>query len=214
MSKTKEKEGLYSNPLKVIVVGASGTGKTSIVRRYVNGTFEAKPNATIGVDISTKVVDFDDNKISVQLWDTAGQERFRSTVTSYYRGVHGALVVYSVTSRESLRKAELFLEEVIEQVPNDCVFLLVGNMCEEARVVTEREGQNFADRYPGMNFIEASAKENINVDGMMNTLVREMIKRCEDRSTLEESENHTKENHDSVSLIPAAKVPQSSGCCK
>eukprot|EP00483_Globobulimina_turgida_P008443 UN08460 len=93
--------------LKVIVLGDSGVGKTSVMSRWVHKKFDGRYKATIGADFLTKEVHIDDRVVSVQIWDTAGQERFASLGVAFYRGADAVLLVYDVadkTSVESLTK--------------------------------------------------------------------------------------------------------------
>jgi small GTP-binding protein len=88
---------------KILILGDSNVGKTSMMMRYTTNTFSTSYKATIGADFLTKTILLDDKKITLQCWDTAGKERFQSLGTSFYRGTDGALFVYDVTNPSSLK---------------------------------------------------------------------------------------------------------------
>eukprot|EP01127_Copromyxa_protea_P003274 TRINITY_DN1310_c0_g1_i6.p1 TRINITY_DN1310_c0_g1~~TRINITY_DN1310_c0_g1_i6.p1 ORF type:complete len:141 (-),score=17.42 TRINITY_DN1310_c0_g1_i6:474-896(-) len=95
---------------KVVLLGSSGVGKTSIVIRYVQSAFAADQQATIGASFWTKRLHFVDNSITLQIWDTAGQERYRSITPMYYRGAQAAILVFDVTNIESFENAQSWIE--------------------------------------------------------------------------------------------------------
>jgi Ras-related protein Rab-18 len=152
--------------LKLLLIGDSSVGKSSILLRFTDDTFSEKHAATIGVDFKTRDMNFRGKRIRTTVWDTAGQEKFRSLTSSYYRGTHGIVLVYDVTSRESFVHVTDWLNEVQTFCGDDeCVLLLVGNKIDlEARAVTTQEGQAFA-REKNMVFIETSAKVRVEQGG-------------------------------------------------
>ena len=91
----------YDYLFKLLLIGDSGVGKSSLLLRFSDDTYETNFNSTIGVDFKIKTVDLDDKVIKLQIWDTAGQERFRTITSSYYRGAHGIIVVYDTTDNET-----------------------------------------------------------------------------------------------------------------
>ncbi|AQZ15702.1 YPT10 (YBR264C) [Zygosaccharomyces parabailii] len=109
--------------LKLVLLGESSVGKTSIVTRYTTGNYQ-KTNATIGAAFFTKSINLSvENgvlrKVNMEIWDTAGQERYRSLTPIYYRNADAALVVFDVTKPESLRKAQSWIDELYEYCNND-----------------------------------------------------------------------------------------------
>ena len=91
----------YDHFFKILLVGDACVGKTSLLIRFSEDIFSQMYNMTIGIDFRTKIVVHNGERIKLQLWDTAGQERYRTITQAYYRGSHGVLVVYDVTSRSS-----------------------------------------------------------------------------------------------------------------
>lgn len=163
--------------LKILIIGESGVGKSSLLLRFANDTFDPEISATIGVDFKVKEIDNHGNKIKLAIWDTAGQERFRTLTPSYYRGGQGAILVYDVTSRESFQKIEDWITELETYSTNpDIKKILVGNKCdmEGERMVSRDEGKNFARRHQ-MMFIEASAKTKEGVQTAFEELVEKIM---------------------------------------
>ncbi len=113
------------NQYKIIVLGNSGSGKTSIINRYLSNKFdETISGGTIGVDYYSK----NSEKSSIQIWDTAGQERFRSVTKIHYRGTNCAMIVYDTSSRLSNNKIlESWIDELIEIVPKNLEIVIIGN---------------------------------------------------------------------------------------
>lgn len=91
---------------KIVMLGDSNTGKTSLLLRFCEGTFNPGQNCTIGIDFKLKNVKIDKKIIKLQLWDTAGQERFKSMSNNYIRNAHGCIAVYDITRRESFLNLE------------------------------------------------------------------------------------------------------------
>ena len=87
---------------KVVILGASGVGKTCLGLRFVKDQFVNYTASTIGASFLVKELIFNNQKMTMQIWDTAGQERFRTITSSYYRGAHGFLICYDTTDEESL----------------------------------------------------------------------------------------------------------------
>jgi len=161
--------------LKILVIGQSGVGKSSLLLRFTEDVFDPDQPATIGVDFKVKTVDIDGNLVKLAIWDTAGQERFRTLTPSYYRGAQGAILVYDVTSRASFEKLDPWLGELQQYTTKqNIVKMLVGNKIDKDRVVSREEGLQFARRH-AMLFIEASAKSKEGVQTAFEELVQKIV---------------------------------------
>ncbi|XP_037366064.1 ras-related protein Rab-18 isoform X2 [Talpa occidentalis] len=121
--------------LKILIIGESGVGKSSLLLRFTDDTFDPELAATIGVDFKVKTISVDGNKAKLAIWDTAGQERFRTLTPSYYRGAQGVILVYDVTRRDTFVKLDNWLSELETYCTrNDIVNMLVGNKIDKRQV--------------------------------------------------------------------------------
>ncbi|KJE91151.1 GTP-binding protein yptV3 [Capsaspora owczarzaki ATCC 30864] len=161
---------------KLLLVGESNTGKSSLIMRFTDNVFDEDLSATIGVDFKVKQMFLNDTTIKLTIWDTAGQERFRTLTSSFYRGAHGVIFVYDVTRRETFDTAlDTWLTEVDTYATNDVVKMLIGNKIDqtEERQVSRAEGLAFAQRH-SMLFIECSARTRVGVEQAFEELVQKM----------------------------------------
>ncbi|XP_017358722.1 ras-related protein Rab-18-like isoform X2 [Cebus imitator] len=118
--------------LKILIIDESGVGKSSLLLRFTDDTFDPELAATIGVDFKVKTISVDGNKAKLAIWDTAGQERFRALTPSYYRGAQGVILVYDVTRRDTFVKLGNWLNELETYCTrNDIVNMLVGNKIDK-----------------------------------------------------------------------------------
>ncbi|EYB91443.1 hypothetical protein Y032_0206g1996 [Ancylostoma ceylanicum] len=158
----------YDHLFKLLIIGDSGVGKSSLLLRFADNVFSENYITTIGVDFKIRTVDVDGQRVKLQIWDTAGQERFRTITSTYYRGTHGVVVVYDVTNGESFSNVKRWLHEIdanCESVQK----ILVGNKNEDPtrRIVLESDARQFADTMH-IKFFETSAKENSNVEELLH----------------------------------------------
>jgi Rab family, other len=161
----------YHQLMKLIVVGDSGTGKSSLLHRFVEDTFSEDQTQTIGVEFGAKVVQLLGKKIKLQIWDTAGQERYKSVTRSYYRGAVGCLIVYDITNRSSYEHISAWLNDVRQLAGKDVVVMLIGNKSDMAnsdkRVVTHNEASLFAQENGLMHFETSAATGELVSDAFL-----------------------------------------------
>ena len=110
---------------KILLIGDAGVGKSSILLRYTDDSFEEHMASTIGVDFKVKTVCIGGKTLKLTIWDTAGQERFRTLTSSYYRGAHGIIVVYDITNLDSFKNVKRWLEEINKYARENVNKLLV-----------------------------------------------------------------------------------------
>jgi len=162
---------------KVVLLGDSGVGKTSIAVRYVQGLFAEDQPSTIGASFFTKRLTADDYKVKMQIWDTAGQERFRSMAPMYYRGSQGAVVMYDVSSEESFTGVETWIQELRDSVQGSLVIAVVGNKCDiepEKRVIPTERGKEFALAHDCL-FFETSAKNDTGIVELFQDICQQIV---------------------------------------
>ena len=175
-SNNKNKSSAYQYIFKLILIGNSGVGKSSILQRYMNKTFEESYKCTIGVDFLMKSLEVKGKTVKLQLWDTAGQEKYKSMVSSYYRGANVALVVFDITSRSSFESLPLWIENYYKNGPEQKNIILIGNKKDMAdqRQVTQEEAEEFSETN-NMIYFETSAKEGDNVDYVFNFAAEKLL---------------------------------------
>lgn len=165
----------YDYLVKLVVVGDSGVGKSSLLLRFADNYFSDSYVSTIGVDFKIKTININGKIVKVQLWDTAGQERFRTIVSSYYRGADGVMYVYDVTNDKSLHHVRDFNDDVKKYTSIDLPKLLVGNKIDcQNRLVSFADAENLA-KIMGMGYIETSAKTGAAVDDAYIDIVQRII---------------------------------------
>jgi len=166
--------------LKVIILGDSGVGKTSLMNQYVSRKFSSHYKATIGADFLTKEVMVDDKLVTMQIWDTAGQERFQSLGVAFYRGADCCVLVFDVNVAKSFEHIDNWREEFLSQAaPRNkeaFPFVLLGNKIDlENRAVTQKRAQAWCQTNGNIPFYETSAKEAINVDQAFQTIAKNAL---------------------------------------
>lgn len=169
--------GSWSYMYKLVTIGDTGCGKTSLLVRFVTQQFDPHVKSTIGVDHYSTVVKCHGDDVKVQLWDNSGAIRFRSMVKVYFRAAPGALVVYDVTNRDSFDNVMAWVNEVRQYALPDVAILLVGNKTdlESRRAVTTAEGAELAAANRLM-FLETSALTDSNVHEAFRQVVAHIHK--------------------------------------
>ena len=160
---------------KIMVLGESKVGKTSLIKRYTKDQFGGVYLTTVGMDFQDKIIEIEDKKVRLQIWDTAGQERFRNVTKSYFQSSQGLLVVYDITDKDSFENINFWMENVKKNAPENVKLILVGNKCDLAneRKVTIEDGENKARNY-NIKFFESSAKDGTNVNELFFYLANEI----------------------------------------
>merc|ERR1711861_28066 len=167
--------------LKVIILGDSGVGKTSLMNQYVNKKFNAQYKATIGADFLTKEVTVDDRLVTMQIWDTAGQERFQSLGVAFYRGADCCVLVFDVNVAKTFDNLDSWRDEFLIQAgprdPDNFPFVVLGNKIDvDNRVVAQKRALAWCQAKGNIPYFETSAKEAINVEQAFQVIARNALK--------------------------------------
>ncbi|KAK6095811.1 hypothetical protein BDV3_003713 [Batrachochytrium dendrobatidis] len=169
--------------LKVIILGDSGVGKTSLMNQYVNSKFSTQYKATIGADFLTKEVMVEERSVTMQIWDTAGQERFQSLGVAFYRGADCCALVYDVNNVKSFDNLDSWRDEFLLQAnprdPENFPFVVIGNKVDvedSKRQVTQKRAMTWCQQKGNIPYFETSAKEGINVEQAFHTIAKNSLK--------------------------------------
>ena len=175
MEEINEDKNIYT--YKIILIGDSFVGKTSLIIRFCDDQFDENAVATVGIDTKTKFVKRKEKKIELQIWDTAGEERFRSLAKSCCNQMDGIIFVYDIGKKDTFKNIKIWYNNLKNIVDFNKVGVeLVGNKCDIPNpVVDKNTAKEFANSF-NMSFTEASAKNNINVNEIFTTIVDAMVK--------------------------------------
>lgn len=169
---------------KLLIIGNSSVGKTSFLFRYADDSFTSAFVSTVGIDFKVKTVFRNDKRVKLQIWDTAGQERYRTITTAYYRGAMGFILMYDITNEESFNAVQDWVTQIKTYSWDNAQVVLVGNKSDmqNERVVAYERGKQFAEHL-GLEFFETSAKENINVKQVFDSLVDKICNKMSENLT-------------------------------
>jgi len=193
--------------LKIVILGDSGVGKTSLMERYVNERFVQQYKATIGADFLSKEIAIDDKLVNMAIWDTAGQERYQSLGPAFYRGADACLLVYDVTDLKSFDSLESWREEFLAYAaprdPENFPMVVLGNkidILDRAKAVPTKRAQQWCAMKGGIPHFETSAAEDVNVEAAFQVAARNALRRGEQDEefflpeTVEINQNPQQEN--------------------
>ncbi|KAF7694013.1 ras-related protein Rab-19-like [Silurus meridionalis] len=172
-----EQEDSFDFLFKIILIGDTDVGKTSVIQRFKTGMFSERQQSTIGVDFIVRTVNIQGRKVKMQVWDTAGQERFRTITQSYYRSAHAAMITYDITRRSTFNSVPQWIQEMEQYGAANVLLALIGNKCdmESERQVEFNEACTLANQKGIVVALETSAKEAQNVDQAFIVMARELL---------------------------------------
>ena len=192
-----------TNILKLLTLGNSCVGKSSIVIRYTENKFYSSYLTTIGVDFLRKVITVGDKEINLQIWDSAGQEKYNSISKQYYNKADGIILVFDLNSRMSFDGMMNWLEEIEVSTEKGIPIVIVGNKCDLAtREITTDEAYEFAET-KNIPYFETSAMTGHNINEAINKLVEIAL------------EFQEKKNNDNKKVVTLnTNGGNKEGCCK
>ncbi|KAI9682059.1 MAG: GTP-binding protein of the rab/ypt [Caeruleum heppii] len=199
---------------KLVLLGESAVGKSSLVLRFVKDQFDDYRESTIGAAFLTQTIALDDNTtVKFEIWDTAGQERYKSLAPMYYRNANCAVVVYDITQASSLDKAKAWVKELQRQANENIIIALAGNKLDlvtetpDKRAITTADAEAYA-REAGLLFFETSAKTAENVRDLFTAIARKLPL---DQAGPRNIRSATRQG--GVDLRPEAPGTQAAGAC-
>ena len=178
----------YDEKIQIIMIGESGVGKTSLIRRYTNNIFNANNLETIGIEFYNREERINNKIIQIKFWDTAGQEIFHSLTKNFYRKADGIIIVYDITNKESFERVQDWIKSVYDNTETykEIQMIIVGNKIdlEEMREVRKEDGLKIG-KYYEIDFFEASAKNAEGVNNFMIKIIGDILNnKVNDRNTI------------------------------
>ena len=206
---------------KIIVIGNSAVGKSSLVDRVTKNKFLEDYSATIGFDYSSFFIKYDNKTIKLQIWDTCGQEIYQSLITNFYRNSSLAIMVYAINNRESFDNLDNWIKELKKESNPDVKTILIGNKVdlESERKISYKEAEKYSKDLNFISFYETSAKTGFNTQKVFIKsaiiLYEDFIKYQESNSM---SENEKKSNNSKSQKLTKKsdrkiKAKKKSKCC-
>jgi len=161
--------------LKILLLGDSSVGKTSILLRYVDSKFQDAQMSTFGIEYKMKTIEINNRNVILRIWDTSGQERYRSITKNFYRNTNGIAYVFDITNRGSFENIKRWLIDS-QELDDKVKKILVGNKIdlENDRKIDKQIIEKFAEK-KGMKYYETSAKEGTNIDTVFKELAEEIL---------------------------------------
>lgn len=192
--------------VKVVLLGDTGVGKSSLVLRFVTNNFKPYSESTIGASFMSKMITVNSKQIKFQIWDTAGQEKYHSLAPMYYRGAAAAIIVYDITRPNTFNTLKNWVDELRSKGPKDIAIAIAGNKAdlESQREVDKGMAMTYAEEIGAM-YLETSAKDDLNVHDVFVELSKKLPAPVQADSNILKNGNANMRN--------TQKNTQKGGCC-
>ena len=161
---------------KIIIIGDTSVGKTSLMRRYIEGIYNEKTLSTIGIELFKKEITIQNKNYVMKIWDTCGQEKFRAISKNYYHNADGIMLLFDINSHETFEHLSGWIESIYQNTSKDTPFIIVASKCDLEHDVTDQEIEEYSTKNK-VKVIKTSSKDNINVDEPFLYLGEEIIKK-------------------------------------
>ena len=161
---------------KIIIIGDTSVGKTSLMRRYIEGIYNEKTLSTIGIELFKKEVSIQNKNYVMKIWDTCGQEKFRAISKNYYHNADGIMLVFDINSHETFEHLSGWIDSIYQNTSKDTPLIIVASKCDLEHDVTDQEIEEYSTKNK-VKVIKTSSKDNINVDEPFLYLGEEIIKK-------------------------------------
>jgi small GTP-binding protein len=175
-----EKIGQLKPVLKLIVFGEGGVGKTTMIHRFITGTY-LEARMTVGSGFATKNVEVDGNTVTLSIWDFAGEERFRILMPKYCLGAHGGIMAFDLTRTDTFVKLDAWLKIVRDGCPQ-IPLLLIGNKSDLNRFVSRENALEYTEQNSLNGYIETSSKDDSNVSETFQKIAELMWRHSKQKS--------------------------------
>ena len=159
---------------KIIIIGDSGVGKSSLLKRAVQNRFDESYQATIGFEFLLMHYKINELKFKLQIWDTCGQEMYRSLVQGFYRNTSLAIIVYDVNNPKSFEGLEVWLKDLRQQTEQEIPIFIVGNKSDMEKKVSTEDAKIFSTSNRTKYFAECSARSGYNVKEIFNEAAKQL----------------------------------------
>ena len=200
--------------LKILLIGDTSVGKTSILCKYIDDEFSDTYLSTIGIEFKIKSLIINGKKVLLRIWDTSGQERYRSITQNFYRNANGILFIFDITKKETFDNIKIWLTDSENCEDNKVAKMLIGNKIdlENKRKIDNETIKKFAEKKE-MKYFEASAKEGINIDNIFRELAELILfNKYKEENEEETIRNRNRENSFNLSFDSIEPIKKKT-CC-
>ena len=205
--------------LKIVLIGESGVGKTSIISQFIDHVFQDDQQSTIGCTFSTKTIECNNGKVlKFEIWDTAGQERYRSVTKMFYKDAAAVILVYDISSKYSFEQLQKYwVPQVLDNSPKNSILAMMANKSDliEKEQVDEGEARAYAKEIKAL-FALTSAKNNLGVCDLFMEIAKK-YSGADSASSIEENEETDEYKKIRAESVKVTKLSQNTmkkkGCC-